>query len=486
MSAVTDAVFFFNDGDIARQMLQAEFEALLDGVVQAPELSSQRVQAVYLQIDQHLNIKSLVFFLISFEKGGEVEAQWNVPLNQLLQSAGQGPNLGSGVTKVVTQEQCSLTWQKANLWTPDVTIFPLLVKAVKQNQLGIITDDEAWLDSANEAVPTVMETVAEPPILSLDDDIPVLEPVPVRATQEMASLAAVSIGNTITQQDVDAIKQAYTIKVEKLNKDIAKIKQDAEKSKQTNRKLKEQSEQLVNSIKTQAKERVDQLKLDFKEELAQKNQQIESLRLQIENEQNRYSQLKEQQVEQAASYQAEREDLLEKLEEGQALEGLDIEELKSAFAKELVARVEAETTVVQEQLAMREVEVFYREEQIALAEAQVQRLKQEKQQLLSGTGNKILRSMDENGITFVAFHVGVGHITLPVEDIGRYIDQRNAYLAEFCKISEDDFAAWRKHYQTPTCQHQHSDGSTCNEPVARVDWAASFEQGISDRCSKHR
>jgi hypothetical protein len=478
MSTVTDAVFFLNAGKVIREMMMTEFEALLDGIVQAPEFKSAKIQAVHLQITDKLKIKSLVSFVIGFTKDGSVDSDWNIPFNQLLQSAGRGPDLGAGITRWVTRSQCSVPWHQSNLWDPDNAIVQMLVKQVAANRLGIVISDEAWQEA--HAVPTLK--AAAPPVLDIPTvkSIPTVAASPKVATESVPTLQVADIplakptqnADAGLQQELQAMKSAYAIKFEKLQ---SERDSNLEKSRET-----------IQSLKSQAKEHVESLLQEFKQELAQKDQQLASLRNQIEHEQRRYSELKEQHVEQAASFQHDRENLMEQLESGQGVETAKIEALKTAFTRELSARIEAEVAIVNEQLATREVELFYRDEQMAIFKDEVQRLKAEKQALLTDSGKKILKSMEDNGVTFVAFHVGVGHITLAVEDIGRYIEDRNAYLAERCGISLDVFEAWQAHFNQPSCNFVDQDGVRCAVSVPRVEWAASFTEQVSDRCAQHK
>src|SRR5690606_23283896 len=59
---LTEAVMFFSDQGIAREMLFTEFEALLDGLVAAPDFADETVEAVFLQINSRLYVRAAVFF----------------------------------------------------------------------------------------------------------------------------------------------------------------------------------------------------------------------------------------------------------------------------------------------------------------------------------------------------------------------------------------------------------------------------------------
>ena len=51
---MVEAVVFFNDRGVCREMLYPEFEALLDNVVQMPEYADQQMQLAYVLINPRL------------------------------------------------------------------------------------------------------------------------------------------------------------------------------------------------------------------------------------------------------------------------------------------------------------------------------------------------------------------------------------------------------------------------------------------------
>ena len=481
MSAIIDAVFFLNKDQVQKQMLISEFDALLDGIVQMPEHASQSLNAAYLQINTDLVIKSIVFFRIGFTSNGDVMSEWNVPFNQLLQSAARGPDLGAGAIRLVTESQCSAPWLAEFLFNPAPEIYLSLSKTVKLNKLGILESDTAF-DEVN-AVP-ILQPISKvaPPIL--EPSIPTINPatnvptaVPVVSAEPVnpsASNQEASENNVdgVSSQEFNAMQQALTIKMNRLKKEYDT--------------LNDKSRTTIAEVKQQAKEYLEQLLNDSKQETIRKDQQLLSLKQQLQHEQTRHKNLKEQQVEQVAEYQHEREDMLDQLEEGQTLEAKKISALKAAFTREVDARIEAETTKLNEQLAIREVELFYREEQMSVLDDEVKQLKEEKQLLLTESGNQVLKQLEDNGVTFVVYHVGVGHITLALEDVGRYLDERPAYLAERCNISQEAFVQWDEHFNSPVCSHVDAMGARCTESLTRVEWAASFELGNSNRCSLHK
>lgn len=63
---LTEAVMFFSERGISKEMLFPEFEALLDGLVASPEFADETVEAVFLQINARLQVRAAVFFYPGF------------------------------------------------------------------------------------------------------------------------------------------------------------------------------------------------------------------------------------------------------------------------------------------------------------------------------------------------------------------------------------------------------------------------------------
>ena len=466
MSAITDAVFFLKNGQVVQEMMKSEFDALLDGIVDAPQFKGRKVAAVYMQITEQLKIKALAFFVISFDGEGKVSADWNVPINQLMQGADRGPDLGAGRIRLVCKSKCNVPWHKESLWEPNQKVFVELVEVVKENRLGIAESDDAW-DEEFDDIPVLD---AEPPILSA---IPTIVPTvtPAQAQKAAPATNEVSADYDTLKKEFDAMKAAYGVRIDKLQKERDE--------------LRARNKTISESLKQQARQHAEQMALDFRQDLEKKDSHIEALRAQLDNAQQRYAELKEQQVEQATQYQLEREELMDKLQHGQDVESGKIDALKSAFKKELGARLDAETAKLNEKLAMREVELFYREEQMTLLRDEMAQVRAEKQALLKEKGNNVLESLEDNGVTLVVFQPGVGHITLAVDDVGHFLDDRDDYLASRCGVSMEAFQAWQKHHDNPVCRHTE-EGKQCGQNLKPVELVEQFTPGVSDRCKAHQ
>ena len=93
---MVEAVMFFSERGVCKQMFFAEFEALLDGVVNMPEFADQQMRVVYAVINPRLQVKAAVFFFLDFDEKGAPDSGWNIPLQRLADRAGRGPDLGGG------------------------------------------------------------------------------------------------------------------------------------------------------------------------------------------------------------------------------------------------------------------------------------------------------------------------------------------------------------------------------------------------------
>lgn len=116
MSALNEAVVFFRDGDVVKDMFYSEFEAVLDDVVGIPDFSGEEVNTVFIQIDESLKITGAVFFSVSFDSNGRVTGKWNIPLRHLFDHANFGPDLGAAPIKVASR--CEVPNGMYHEWLP--------------------------------------------------------------------------------------------------------------------------------------------------------------------------------------------------------------------------------------------------------------------------------------------------------------------------------------------------------------------------------
>ena len=151
---LTEAVMFFSEHGIAKEMLYTEFEALLDGMVATPEFADETVEAVFLQISNRLHVRAAVFFTLDFDQEGHISPLWNMPLRTLAEKAGRGPDMGGGPIRLVCLGFNPTPKYKNALWKPGQrdgrSDLVLIKESVTRNTLGIIGDD----DEAVAVIPT--------------------------------------------------------------------------------------------------------------------------------------------------------------------------------------------------------------------------------------------------------------------------------------------------------------------------------------------
>lgn len=355
---MVEAVMFFTDQKISKQMLYPEFEAVLDGMVNMPEYIDQQVSAVYVLINPRLLVRSLVFFYIDFDEQGAADRSWNIPLRQLAERAGRGPDLGAGPIRLACRSQASVPWHRMHLWDPELSPknnHLLMVRdAVRSNSLGLLADEAHEPFVATERLKVAAEERWE------------------SASQMDASVTALEREKDQEQRQ----KAAQIIKQQRLR---------------------------ISGLETQYEAQLTKLRVQQQSELAQHQQN--------------YAQLKQQLIQQ----------------------------------KTLNAQ-----------------------------------LQQQLQEQAGHSSEQVLERLSRTGVVFVACHPGVGHITIPLQDVTFYLQQTMQYVAKKCAVTEDQYLDWLAHYEDPICTAKLDGDTLCGLPLGRESVPGSFMAGESDRCSKHK
>ena len=150
-STSAEAILFFDDHQVVKEMTYAEFQAILDSYVPLQDIANRVMQAVYVRINYQLHVTAAVFFKIDFDKAGFVEKSWNLPLQNLADNAAKGPNMGSGPIALACYSQCPIGWHRNSLWDPlmqaSLNDIIQIKKAIKNNSLGLIFEKK--LEVAN-------------------------------------------------------------------------------------------------------------------------------------------------------------------------------------------------------------------------------------------------------------------------------------------------------------------------------------------------
>jgi len=437
------AVYFFSDGrddgsprELIRAMTYTEFEAIMNGYVPAVDLSNRELGGVYVEINNTYKIKSAVFFLVRFTSRGFIEEGWSIPLFQLAQLAAKGPNLGAGPIALACASRCPIKHLSSFLWDPDLRggrrELRALAEAVARNGVAI--------------------EFREP-----DPEVKLKQQESERSRAIMEESISLELRREYDKAFRDHMAQ--TIRDQRLR--TSTIVREHESS--------------IAEIKQQYNARIEEYRLSLEEH-----------KKQLELERARNHSLKETIDGQVGKIQGLREYFEVKLEQAASAEQDQLSELKDGYRVDIEVEVEAAVREYKELLQMREVEILYRNEQEAKLHQELDSLRSENHSLIENSGDHLLSSMMEKGISFVSYQPGAGHVTLPISAIPRYIESPTAYIAEHCGVSEEHYNAWLEHYHVPICRAADSAGNLCGENIGRIESPADFIYGESDCCHKHR
>lgn len=137
------------------------------------------------------------------------------------------------------------------------------------------------------------------------------------------------------------------------------------------------------------------------------------------------------------------------------------------------------------------------EERLERKEREAERLRQELEEMRMRVVmlqarppelERLIGQLQDKGLFLVAYHPGAGHLTIPYEELSRYLDTPLQFAAEACGVSEPAYRAWLKHYEHPVCLHADvlAPDAVCGAPVRRVGEPTEFVLGRDDRCHAHR
>ncbi len=444
----SEAVLFFDNDKIVKEMLYSEFEAVLDDVVGISEFADKNCSAVFIKINPQLKVVAAVFFTIKFMPDGSADRNWNLPLVHLSEISGRGPDLGAGTIRLACRSQCPIPWHQRSMWDPLMSAennsFVAIRSVIARNRLGLV----------EEKLPPVV-TFVEPPVLQSTQQSGRPSPSVPELTNTMGAAAAENSSAIFLQQERD--KAARLIK--RLRLQIA-------------------------TMGTRHRDEKSAVSVEHASAISEYQDSLAKMKKVLGAERKKNKTLKKGISEQEAEFQLVSEQFLDQVDEAKALEKSQLAGLAKKFELELKGKIETESAQLKEMLDMREVELHYRDEQISNLRDEVSDLRGEKQRLLTEGGDKFLEKLGSSGITFVAYHPGTGHLTIPVAEAGEYLDSPTLYVAKKLFVSKARYLEWLDHYQSPVCSHSDSSGE-CRENIERVDGPGHFIPGKSDRCARH-
>ncbi len=436
-----EAVFLFQEEQISRELLYPEFEAILDGFIPVPDFANTSAKAAYVQIDHSLCITGVVFFLLGFDAKGMIDRRWNVPLRQLIETAGSGPDMGAGAIRLACYSQCSIAWHQKNLWDPLMqrgnNSFVAMRKAVKANRLGLI-----------------------------------VKPALVKEPKSSASVQAVRSAQEAEREQAALEQKLHDHYAQELRDKMAML-------------IKEQRLRIA-TLTNQHQAKYHGMQHEHQQRLLayqQKHQQFEQQNKELA-ERNRN--LKDTLDVQATKIGGMREYFAHKLKAAQQDESSQFQVLQDNFALELDVKIRAATAELREMLDMREVELFYRHQNESALKDEIVNLKRENQQLLKNSGDQLLGRLTKAGVNLVVFLPGLGEIAIALDDIGRYLEDPQAYAADKAGVSEVIYIAWLAHHKSPCCNAVDPRGHVCGRSIPMLETPLEFHPGESDRCAQHQ
>jgi hypothetical protein len=174
------------------------------------------------------------------------------------------------------------------------------------------------------------------------------------------------------------------------------------------------------------------------------------------------------------------------IQKAAAHEKEQLEEVRSHYETLMNQRVNEETAKLREDIELRNMELIHRHEVAKQLREELCDLRRDKLRLLNEGGDKFLERLESLGISFIVFHPGAGHLSIPLADMGTYMENPIAYAADKCLVSEEHYRKWLEHYQRPICRTSLTQEKECGAKIRRVDVPSQFAPGESDRCEKHQ
>lgn len=437
-----EAVLFFNDGGVCKEMLYPEFEAMLDGVVSMPEFADQQMRVAYVLVNSRLQIRAAVFFYLDFNEDGSADSGWNIPLRNLAERTGRGPDLGAGPIRLACRSQCPVSWYQMHLWDPELAQganhFVMLRDRIKRNQLGLLVEEEL-----SQTVPAErLQMVAEDTWYAADPAKPSVE------------------GQRAPQSEADQrLKAAQLIKQQRLR--ITNLEQQREAD--------------INRLRELAAEQQTKLRDEIvllRDALIDKERQIAALQTKLDS--------------QVEGFQKSRQEMSQQLRALEQSSRSEVEAMRSQFDEELQRQVAAAVAEYQEQIAIRDVELAYRNELDNELQTEIEELVKQRDGLIAQSGEQTLDRLAAIGMTFMVYHPGAGHLTIPLQDMARYQQNSLAYAAGKCGVPVDQYELWLQHCREPVCIATLAGGERCSMPLDKVETPARFVIGESNRCARHQ
>lgn len=470
--AASEMVLFWESESIDKVMVFSDFQATLDGYVGIPAYAGEEKRAAYVQLDDNLKVRRCVLFLIGFDAAGFPERSWNLPLRHMSEIAGRGPDMGGGPINLVCHSQCPISWHAIKLWDP--VMRPTLSTF---SQIAISVDSAAERYSLRPAGPSVSAASAV-----ADTDIPVLtEEAPVVAVQPLTVAKA-----ALWEQE----KQALLERMAAQQLHISTLETDKNETIARLGFLHQQQSDILEAQNAKLLSQSKSLKAQFDGQ----RDQIEALRQQISSagklEENLVEERRLHEEQLAALMHAKVGEETQKFE--QLLKQKDQEfvtreaRLRAEYQLSVEKRLSEEASRFQLQMESLRAELNYREDTLNSLAREMAEVKSGNAQREQGAADEFLSRLESLGMSFVVFHAGAGHVSVPVPELAAYVSNPLAYAAAKCMVTPEQYQSWLTHYESPRCSAAIGDGKCCEARLIRTDSPTRFVAGQSDRCARHQ
>jgi hypothetical protein len=445
-----EMIFFFSGADVVRACHFSEFESLKDGAARLSEFSSEVVHAVYTKIGENKAIQGLVFFSFVVDADGKIDPDWDVPLQQLVDVAGRGPNLGGGQILLVSRSQCPNSLHQNSLWEPKEETL-LAVRQVVAKRLGAI------------------EAPAEPSQVNLEKTLRHYRNEVITYKNQMQAM----------QQEMEKLRLLNEQKSDK---------GEAEKLKRQLRNLQQTHKQREETV------RLHTARINLKNKQLHEQTQTYAVKIQQYQQQNALlkNTLKTHKTELEARNKSESAKRELAAIEAAAVEAAAIE----TAANEAAAAIETAAVKVNdisvaafeggdssfsgafnlgEQLA----EIVAQERNSHDTQARIQMLEAQLVREPVSKESVLLEQVRELGGVVMVYHPGAGHINIPIDELEEYVSNPLSVAARHSQVSEAQYRRWLAHQADLSCIN-------CRKQIAGVDMPADFVTGQSDYCEEHR
>ena len=527
----SEIVLLFEKNTISKQMPFSEFEAILDNYATIPEFGGRTAKAAYLVVDFSLNITACVLFLVEFCDDGSVIKSWNVPLKHMAEVAAPGPDLGSGPISLACYSQCPIAWQQNATWDPNLdgaNDFKMMVELIKENRLCLakqgpsgakndappmVVDQPGWGPHSTPQQPVSQQSMPQQPGSPSGQAMPPQVPpqggqygppqnwgnYPAsgqwgpqagqqQVQQQPMQNAAWPAPNQQWQQPPPpnwGAPPAPPPHPSALQNPVEDAVRHIDGRKRTATLLKKLRLRLLTLERAKNKKLAE---LKFESQKEAQHFKIQKRRLQsfINSLTEQNSALKVQLTSQKTQIDTLEQSMNVKLEQAVEHEEKEIMALKQNFQRRTEESEVEEIAHLKEIYQVKQMELLYKEEITNQLRDEVVGLRRDKIRLVDSGADNFLNKLDALGISFINFHPGAGHLSIPLEDMSKYMDDTEGYVAEKCLVTKELYSRWLSHYNHPACQCESRPGAVCGERVPRQQTPSQYIEGETDRCTKHK